>query len=65
MVHPRMLRPFFSPKALADYLSLSERTVREMLAKGEIPSYKVAGARRIDYRDVESYLAANRQEGFA
>jgi excisionase family DNA binding protein len=35
------LRPFFTPKALADYLSISERTVREMLSKERIPSYKV------------------------
>jgi hypothetical protein len=26
------LRPFFTPKGLAEYLSISERTVREMLA---------------------------------
>lgn len=54
------LRPFFSPKALADYLSISERTVREMLSKQRIPSYKVEGQRRIDPADVEKYLARNR-----
>lgn len=42
------LRPFFTPKALAEYLSISERTVREMLSKKRIPSYKVEGQRRID-----------------
>jgi excisionase family DNA binding protein len=46
------LRPFFSPKALAEYLSVSERTVREMLSKQRIPSYKVEGQRRIDPADV-------------
>jgi Helix-turn-helix domain len=35
------LRPFFTPKSLAEYLSVSERTVRDMLSKGRIPSYKV------------------------
>jgi excisionase family DNA binding protein len=54
------LRPFFSPKALAEYLSISERTVRDMLSKERIPSYKVEGQRRIDPVDVEKYLARNR-----
>lgn len=53
-------RPFFTPKALADYLSISERTVREMLSKQRIPSYKVEGQRRIDPADVEVYLAQHR-----
>src|ERR1700733_1921805 len=56
----RDLRPFFTPKTLADYLSISERTVREMLSKERIPSYKVEGQRRIDPLDVEKYLARNR-----
>lgn len=59
-VAKRELRPFFSPKALADYLSISERTVRDMLSKQRIPSYKVEGQRRIDPADVETYLARNR-----
>jgi excisionase family DNA binding protein len=53
-------RAFFTPKALAAYLSVSERTVRTMLHNGEIPSYRVAGARRIDPTDVDEYLAARR-----
>lgn len=58
-------RPFFTPRQLADYLSLSERTVRELLRVGAIPSYKVSGARRIDPVDVDAWLAACRQEGKA
>jgi excisionase family DNA binding protein len=54
------LRPFLTPKALAAYLSISERTVRDMLSKQRIPSYKVEGQRRIDPADVEQYLARNR-----
>ena len=54
------LRPFFSPKAPAEYLSISERTVREMLSKERIPSYKVEGQRRIDPAEVEKNLARNR-----
>jgi excisionase family DNA binding protein len=47
---------------LAKYLSLSERTVRELLRTGEVPSYKVAGARRIDPEDVDRWLTACRRE---
>jgi excisionase family DNA binding protein len=54
------LRPFFTPRTLAKYLSISEGTVRDMLSKDRIPSYKVEGQRRIDPDDVEKYLARNR-----
>jgi excisionase family DNA binding protein len=53
---------FFTPKTLALYLSVSERTVRSMLASGRIPSCRIEGACRVDPRDVDSYLAAGRQE---
>lgn len=53
-------RPFFTPKTLAAYLSISERTVRDMLSKHRIPSYKVEGQRRIDPADVDAYLARHR-----
>ncbi len=56
-------RPFFTPRTLARYLSLSDRTVREMLRTGKIPSYKVEGARRIDPGDVDANLAERREEG--
>ncbi len=56
---------FFTSRSLAAYLSLSERTVRELLRIGAIPSYKVAGSRRIDPVDVEAWLAACREEGEA
>ena len=58
-------RAFFTPKTLAQYLSLSERTVRSMLAAGKIASYRVEGARRIDPTDVDSYLARRRERGAA
>lgn len=58
-------RAFFTPKTLALYLAISERSVRSMLAAGRIPSYRVEGARRIDPADVDSYLAAHRERGAA
>ncbi len=35
---------FFTPKTLAAYLALSERTVRQLLADSAIPSYRIAGS---------------------
>lgn len=54
--------PFFTPKTLAEYLSISERTVRQMCADQKIESYRVEGQRRIDLKDVRAYLARNRTE---
>ena len=55
-------RAFFTPKTLAQYLAISERTVRDMLAdkpdRGPVlPSYLIQGSRRIDPADVDAYLA--------
>lgn len=55
------LRPFFTPRTLAEYLSISERTVRQMLADGRIPSYKIEGLRRVDPTDVDRYLQASKE----
>ena len=55
-------QPFFTPRSLADYLNVSERTVRQMIADRRISSYRVEGARRIDPADVESYLRRGRDE---
>lgn len=55
-------RPFFTPKALAEYLSVSPRSVRRMLANKVIPSYLVGGSRRIDPDDVQAYLDQCRDE---
>ncbi len=56
----RDLRPFFTTRSLAQRLALSDRTVRDLIGRGEIPSYKVAGARRIDPKDVDMWLAERR-----
>jgi excisionase family DNA binding protein len=48
---------FFTPKTLAAYLAVSERTIRQMLADEVIESYKIAGSRRIDPADVADYLS--------
>lgn len=50
-------RAFFTPRTLAEFLALSERTVRAMLADGVIASYRIAGSRRIAPGDVDAYLS--------
>jgi excisionase family DNA binding protein len=48
---------FFTPRTLAAYLAVSERTVRSWIADGTIPSYLIGGSRRIDPADVDAYVA--------
>jgi excisionase family DNA binding protein len=53
-------RPFFTIATLAKRLQLGERTIRNYVESGEIPSYKFGRARRIDPEDVDSWLARRR-----
>jgi excisionase family DNA binding protein len=53
-------KPFFTPRSLADYLNVSERTVRQLIAERRIASYRVGGARRIDPADVDRFLERGR-----
>lgn len=61
-VAERELQPFFTPKTLAALLSVSERTVRQMLADRRIASVRVEGQRRIMPKDVDDYVARNTTE---
>jgi len=53
---------FFTERTLADFLSVSDRTIRNWIRRGELPSYKLGAARRIDPADVEDFLARRRDE---
>lgn len=53
---------FFTERALAAYLAVSDRTIRNWIRRGELPSYKLGAARRIDPADVEDFLARHRDE---
>ena len=55
--------PFHSVASLAKKLAISERTVREMLNRGELPWYRVGAQRRIGPADVKRWLDARRQNG--
>lgn len=51
---------FFTERTLADFLSVSDRTIRNWIRSGKLPSYKLG--RRIDPADVEDFLARHRDE---
>lgn len=53
---------FFTERTLADFLAVSDRTVRNWIRSGKLPSYKLGAARRIDPADVEDFLARHRDE---
>lgn len=53
---------FFTERTLADFLAVSDRTVRNWIKRGELPSYKLGAARRFDPADVEDFLARHRDE---
>jgi excisionase family DNA binding protein len=53
---------FFTERTLADFLAVSDRTIRNWIRRGELPSYKLGAARRIDPADVENFLARHRDE---
>lgn len=53
--------PFYTVGELAARLSLSERTVRDMLNRGEIPCYRIGPQRRIDPDDLRRWLEQRRE----
>ncbi len=53
---------FFTERTLAAHLAVSDRTIRNWIRRGELPSYKLGAARRIDPADVEDFLARHRDE---
>lgn len=53
---------FFTERTLAAYLAVSDRTVRNWIRRGELPSYKLGASRRIDPADVEIFLSRHRDE---
>ncbi|MFN8160887.1 MAG: helix-turn-helix domain-containing protein [Solirubrobacterales bacterium] len=55
------VKRFFTEKSLAEYLAVSDRTIRDWIRRGDLPSYKLGGSRRIDPADVEVFLAARRE----
>jgi len=53
---------FFTERSLAAYLAVSDRTIRNWIRRGQLPSYKLGAARRIDPADVDTFLSRHRDE---
>lgn len=53
---------FFTERTLAAHLAVSDRTIRNWIRRGELPSYKLGASRRVDPADVEDFLARHRDE---
>jgi excisionase family DNA binding protein len=53
---------FFTERSLAAYLAVSDRTIRNWIRRGELPSYKLGAARRIDPADVQRFLESRRED---
>lgn len=53
---------FFTERTLAAYLAVSDRTIRNWIRRGDLPSYKLGASRRIDPADVDAFLARHRDE---
>jgi excisionase family DNA binding protein len=60
-IERRAEEPFYSVASLAKKLAISERTVREMLNRGEIPCYRIGQQRRIDPVDVRRWLRERKE----
>jgi excisionase family DNA binding protein len=54
---------FFTERTLAAHLAVSDRTIRNWISRGDLPSYKLGASRRIRPEDVERFLARRRHEG--
>jgi excisionase family DNA binding protein len=62
-MEPKTAAPtFFTERTLAAYLAVSDRTIRNWIRRGELPSYKLGASRRIDPADVDTFLAQRRDE---
>lgn len=51
------LRAWFTEESLATWLRISDRKVRQWVAEGRLPSYKLDGCRRFHPDDVASFVA--------
>lgn len=51
-------RPLLSIRDVAARLSVSEKTVRRLIASGELPALKVGGRLRVDDGELRAWLYA-------
>lgn len=55
-----MSEPLLTPGDVAAQLGVSVKTVRRLVARGELEAFLVAGRLRIEPESVEQYLEAHR-----
>lgn len=48
--------PLRSIRAVAEFLGVSERTVRRLIAGGELKAHRIGGSLRISEADLRAYL---------
>jgi excisionase family DNA binding protein len=51
------LQAWFTEESLATWLRISDRKIRQWVAEGRLPSYKLDGCRRFHPDDVASFVA--------
>ena len=45
-----------TPKEVADFLSVSARTIKRLVAEGNIPAVRVRNSMRFKLQDIEQYI---------
>ncbi len=53
----------YDVKQVGVFLGVSAWSVREMIWRGDLPHVRVGRLIRVDFKDLESYIAKNRQNG--
>lgn len=49
-------------KQVAEYLNVTEKTIYNLLQKGELPGFKVSGAWRFWRKDIEAWTETNKRK---
>ena len=58
-----MVEPMMTARQVADVLGVHENWVYDQAARGELPSYKIGGARRFRAHELEAWLDATPRSG--
>ena len=49
-----------TPKEAADFLSVSDKTIKRLVAEGNIPAFRVRNSMRFKLQDIEQYIERSR-----
>ena len=47
----------------AEYLAISERSIKRLITRGDLPCIRVGSALRFAFADLEAFIARNRSGG--